>query len=171
MRKGASPPKDLQAQVRMLHVGRLHNGDETRVQTHDCCAALAGRVQRIARPKARLVFEEVSLVHGLVGCSIALLPHLLLAASRRNEVEATTRRLQGSFSQAWPQKGHCPSRRQVEKRGGEHDVGRPLRGSACSARARRSSAAARCARCVRLAVHLYYPLVQWLRNPASGQDD
>ena len=34
----------------MLYVGRLHNGDETRVQTHDCCAALAGRVQRIARP-------------------------------------------------------------------------------------------------------------------------
>ena len=75
----------------MLYVGRLHNGDETRVQTHDCCAALAGRVQRIARPKARLVFEEVSLVHGLVECSIALLPHLLLAASRRDEVEATTR--------------------------------------------------------------------------------
>ena len=75
----------------MLYVGRLHNGDETRVQTHDCCAALAGRVQRIARPKARLVFEEVSLVYGLVECSIALLPHLLLAASRRDEVEATTR--------------------------------------------------------------------------------
>ena len=73
----------------MLYVGRLHNGDETRVQTHDCCAALAGRVQRIARRKARLVFEEVSLVHGLVECSIVLLPRLLLAAPRRDEVEAT----------------------------------------------------------------------------------
>ena len=74
-----------------VYVGRLHSGDETRVQTHDCCAAPAGRVQRITRPKARLVFEEVTLVYGLVECSIALLPHLLLAASPRDEVEATTR--------------------------------------------------------------------------------
>merc|ERR1712127_874825 len=76
--------------------------------THDCCAALAGRVQRIARRKARLVFEEVSLVHGLVECSIALLPHLLLAASRRDEVEATTR---------------LPAARLLEPREGHHREG------------------------------------------------
>ena len=96
----------MRAQVLMLYVGRLHNGDETRVQTHDCCAALAGRVQRIARPEARLVFEEVSLVHGLVECSIALLPHLLLAASRRDEVEATTR-LEGSHKRTLRPFGLC----------------------------------------------------------------
>ena len=51
----------------------------------------AGWVRYMRVSKARLVCEEVSLVHGLVERSIILLPHLLLAAPRRDEVEATTR--------------------------------------------------------------------------------
>ena len=49
----------------------------------------AGWVRCIRAPEARLVFEEVSPVNGLVECSIVLLPRLLLAAPRRDEVEAT----------------------------------------------------------------------------------
>ena len=49
----------------------------------------AGWVRYMRVSKARLVCEEVSLVHGLVERSIILLPHLLLAAPRRDEVEAT----------------------------------------------------------------------------------
>ena len=56
---------------------------ETRVRHMRHARLEAGRLQRMRHARARLVFEEVSLVHGLVECSIALVPHLLLAASRR----------------------------------------------------------------------------------------
>ena len=46
----------------------------------------AGWVRYMRVSKARLVCEEVSLVHGLVERSIILLPHLLLAAPRRDEL-------------------------------------------------------------------------------------
>ena len=38
--------------------GKATSRHETRVQTHECCAALAGRVRHIARPKARLEVEH-----------------------------------------------------------------------------------------------------------------
>ena len=50
-------------------------------QTHECCAALAGRVQRIARPKARLQVDDGVLV-------VVVVPH-----SHRLPVDA--RRVEG----------------------------------------------------------------------------
>ena len=66
----------------------------TRVFGHmsEACAARtkpAGSATCACLRRAYLVCEEVSLVHSLVERSIILLPHLLLAAPRRDEVEAT----------------------------------------------------------------------------------
>ena len=48
----------------MLYAGRLHHGNVTRESsdTSECYAALAGRVQRIVRPKARLEVDDGVLV-------------------------------------------------------------------------------------------------------------
>jgi hypothetical protein len=65
---------------------RQRHGPEFR-HTRACGGSKpAGSVACIRAPKARLVFEEASLVHVLVEHIIVLLPHPLPAAPRRDEV-------------------------------------------------------------------------------------
>jgi len=69
---------------------RQRHGPEFR-HTRACGGSKpAGSVACIRAPKARLVFEEASLVHVLVEHIIVLLPHPLPAAPRRDEVEASS---------------------------------------------------------------------------------
>ena len=81
----------------MLYVGRLDNGMDQSLDTE--LAAARSRLDPLQRaPKARLVFEEVSLVHVLVEhridrprcCPVAA--SALPAAPRRDEVREENRR-------------------------------------------------------------------------------
>ena len=72
-----SPTSCATTQVRMLYVGRLDNGMDQSLDTELAAAKRrleAGWIRFIRAPKARLVFEEVSLVHVLVEHRIVLLP-------------------------------------------------------------------------------------------------